>query len=320
MKLLRILATAFAISFVLGFTWGTSAGVPWQSGRRDADSTLSAESGTKSTSLGGVAATADPRPVPIGGRIPTTEDPLRVVMAGDSVMAGLSPPVKSAFEAGTAGNVRFVLTPSIIRDATVRFTWEQQLAEFDPEVVVMFVGTWESHEVEIGSGQAVTLGDPRWRQSYEEQVLDPWVRLITSQGARVLWIGSPAAANPEANLVFAGLNSVFSALPARFPTVAYLDASTVLAGPEARFSPVIPDSSGRLVRTRQVDGLHLCADGARVLGAEVIARIAADWSVPVGTGWDVPGAQWRTDSVLYPPESCPDVPAVAPFPAVAPVP
>jgi len=309
-KLLRILATAFAISFVLGFTWGKSAGVPWQSGTRDSGSPLASPPGPTSTVLGVASTTTDGRPVPVGGRIPTPENPLRVVMAGDSVMAGLSPPVKAAFESGTAGSVRFVLTPSIIRDATVRFTWEQQLAEFDPEVVVMFVGTWESHEVETGSGQAVTLGDPSWRANYEEQILDPWVRLITSQGARVLWIGSPAAANPEANLVFAGLNAVFSSLPERFSEAAYLDASTALQGPDAGFSPVIPDSSGRLVRTRQVDGLHLCPDGARLLGGEVIARIAADWNVPVGTGWDGPGASWRADPQLYPEESCPEVPAV----------
>ncbi len=314
----RLLSAAFVITFVLGFGWGKAAGVPWRVDSPVGTERVAGPSTTTSAvpatvapttpvSTTPVSTTAVSTTLPRGGRIPTPADPLRVVMAGDSVMAGLSPAVKAALESGGAAQVRFVLTPSILRDATVRFIWEQQLEQFDPDVIVMFVGTWESRAVEDAAGESLTLGDPRWRSSYENQVVDPWVRLISSKGARVVWIGNAAAVNPEANMVFAGLNTVYASLPERFPQVSYLDSSAALQGESRAFTPVTVDGAGELVRTRQVDGLHLCPDGARLLGAKVVDALVADWAVPVGDGWQDAQASWRSSDTLYPPDHCPPV-------------
>jgi hypothetical protein len=300
MRAARLLVAAFVVAFVVGFGYGRAVGIPW----RGADDQVAGGAGDHRPPVGD--STALPTiPLPPGGRRPTPDEPLRVALAGDSVMAGLAPAVEAALESGGAADVRFVLTPSILRDPTIRFTWERQLEEFDPEVVVMFVGTWESRLVEDESGRAVPMSDPAWRSQYETQVLDPWVELITSGGARVLWIGSPVVANPEANLLFAGLNTVFEALPRRFPGVRYLDSSTVLHGATEGYSPVILGSDGILVRARQVDGLHLCPDGAVLLGREVVAVLVEEWQVPVGSGWE--GADWRNDARIFPPQNCPSV-------------
>ncbi len=308
--------SAFAVAFVLGFGYGRAVGVPWRSGEPEV-AVPATESPGDTPSRPGVADPGGPQIVPPsigsspstsmslppGGRRPTPDDPLRVALAGDSVMAGLAPAVEAALERGGAADVRFVLTPSILRDPTIRFTWERQLEQFDPEVVIMFVGTWESRLVEDESGQAVPMSDPAWRGRYERQVLDPWIELITSGGARVVWIGSPVVANPEANLLFAGLNTVFEALPSRFAGVRYLDSSTALRGDTAGYSPVIVGPGGTLLRARQVDGLHLCPDGAVVLGREVVKVLVDDWQVPVGEGWEA--GDWRDDPSLFPPGTCP---------------
>ena len=228
---------------------------------------------------------------------------MRVVMAGDSVMAGLWPPVKMALESGGSAQVRFVLTPSILRDPSIRFTWEQQLEEFKPEVIMMFVGTWESRQVETTAGQKLGIGDPGWRASYETEVLDPWIRFISEHGAKVVWIGSPVVANDEANLLFYTLNQVFKDLPTRFPQVTYLDAGSELQGPIPGFHAIIPGESGAPIRTRQLDGLHLCPDGAALVAKPVLQYFTDTWNVPLAYGWQA--MNWRDDARVYPKSSCP---------------
>lgn len=235
-----------------------------------------------------------------GPRRPDREHPLRIMMAGDSVMAGLVPPVKAALEADGTSVVRFSLTPSILRDPTVRFNWNQQLSEFDPEVIVMFVGTWESGVVQNLNGQSVDR--PGWRATYEQTVLDPWIQLITSRGASVIWVGNPVVGNADANHAFVALNAAFRDLPARWPDVTYLDSDPALNGGAVGFNPVVVLADGTRIRTRQTDGLHLCPGGAALLGRALTEQIATGFKASVAKDWA--SGSWTADPV-YPPASCP---------------
>ncbi len=245
-----------------------------------------------------VAPTTSTRP---GPRVPDREHPLRIALAGDSVMAGLAPPVKAALEADGTAQVRFVLTPSILRDPAVRYTWNTQLAEFDPEIVIMFVGTWESGVIAKGSGPDAT-SDPNWRTGYERDILDPWVQLITSRGASVVWIANPTVKSDEANAMFGALNAAFRDLPGRWPQVSIVEANPALNGALAGYHDVVALADGTRIRTRQIDGLHLCAGGAALLGRVLVVHLADAFAAPVHDGWET--GSWRTESV-YPPQSCP---------------
>lgn len=235
-----------------------------------------------------------------GPRRPDRADPLRVALAGDSVMAGLAPALKAALEADGTTTVRFILTPSILRDPTDRFTWNKQLTESDPEVVVMFLGTWESGVLQGITKESVDA--PGWQERYERTVLDPWIQLLTSQGASVLWLGNPVVQNPNGNHAFAALNAAFAGLPNRFASVSYLETNTILNGSAPGYHDIIPLPDGTLVRTRQTDGLHLCAPGAALLGQAVAEDLATRFKATVAPSWQ--SGPWIYDEV-YPPASCP---------------
>ena len=236
-----------------------------------------------------------------GPRRPDRDHPLRVVMAGDSVMAGLAPPIKAALEADGTTVVRFLLTPSLLRDPTVRFTWNQQLADFNPQVIVMFVGTWESGAI-AGTG-GLTVDSPGWKSSYEQNVLDPWIQFITSRGASVLWLGNPIVNGDAANHLFDRLNSAFRDLPSRWPSVSYLETNPALNGVAPGYHDILTMANGTLVRTRQLDGLHLCAGGAALLGTVVSGFIANGFKATVRPDWE--SGAWRAE-LVYPPASCPN--------------
>jgi hypothetical protein len=236
--------------------------------------------------------------------LPSPENPLRVVLAGDSVMSGLTPPLTAALESSGAAEVRFLLTPSILRDATVRFTWQRELEDFNPDVIVMFVGTWELGQLEVAEerGQGLSPDDPGWREVYDTEVLDPWIEFITGNGAEVVWISTPAVDNDLVNASYVALNQAFVDAADRWDEVTFVDGGHLLGDPAAGYPGGEVMFLGTPLRTRQIDGLHLCADGAALLAADVLELLGEQWMVPVEDGWD--DGAWRTDPA-YPPENCP---------------
>lgn len=237
--------------------------------------------------------------VPPGGRQPTPEDPLRVVFAGDSIMGNLAPAAVAALNGGGAVEAKFVLAPSIARDATVQVLWQAQLDEFDPDLIVMLVGTWEN-AVEGGFP-----GVPGWREQYEPNVLDPFVELITSEGAQVIWIGMPPTSDVERSYQFAALNEVYAALAERYPdTVQFVDGAAAVS-PNGQYVETIPTTEGGVIRLRRTDGTHLCPDGAVLIARPVLRTIQEDWNVPLMEGWE--SAEWRLPENVEKAYECPGI-------------
>ncbi|MBK9178108.1 MAG: hypothetical protein IPM45_00810 [Acidimicrobiales bacterium] len=242
-------------------------------------------------------------PLPPGGRRPTADDPLRVIVTGDSVAYDLAEPLLWALNNGGQARAEFVLNPSIARDATIQVLWQRRLDESDPELIVLLVGTWENMVVGgEGTRQGLSPLDPGWQPVYTSQVLEPWMRLITSRGADVAWVGMPAVSDWLRSVQFAVLNRAYRDLEPAWPELTYLDGAAALAGPDGGYTDLGLDEGGRLVRWRNLDGLHLCVDGSARLAAPVLAWIAEQWGIRLAPGW--PRGDWRVDPP-YPPEECP---------------
>jgi hypothetical protein len=254
----------------------------------------SAASATTTTSAPATTAS-----VPPGGRQPTAEDKLRVLLAGDSVMAGLAPAVATALNEGGQTEAMFALTPSIARDTATRVLWQNQLEDFDPDLVVMLIGVWER-----GSGD-FEPGDPGWAPTYAADVLDPFAELVTSQGAQLLWIGMPAVEEPGATLQFVALNTEYRALAERNDSVEYLEGGDFLNGPNGSYTDRLPDAAGTLQRVRRTDGLHLCPAGSERLAIPVLEYVQQQWNVDIGFGWQ--NGPWREPPTLDKPEECPPI-------------
>jgi hypothetical protein len=236
--------------------------------------------------------------LPPGGRQPTSEDPLRVVFAGDSVMADLAPAAIDALNRGGATEAKFILAPGVSTDPATEVLWRQQLDSFDPEVVVLLVGTWET-KGGLGSPDA-----PGWRARYDTEILDPFVELVTGDGAELIWIGMPAVVDPQSTLLLTELNMAYAALSDRFDAVTYIDGGEYVSAPTGGFAEFL-DGPGGLERVRRVDGLHLCPDGSTRLSEPVLDEVVTQWNVPVADDWRQ--GDWRLPPALLKPEECPPV-------------
>jgi hypothetical protein len=253
------------------------------------------------TTTAAPATTTTAEPLPPAGRRPTPEDPLRVLMAGDSLMADVSLAIASTLQDGGAGVARLVAAPSIPREEVTRALWRQQLAEYDPEVIVIMIGVWEGMaEDALNAPTGQPLGSPQWEASYRRDTLEPYLQLLTSQGAKVLWIGMPPSREPRRELEWSSMNRAVRNLAAASDDLAWVPGDEILANPDGTWADILPGPQGNPQRVRRIDTTHLCAEGAVRLARPVLNHLHQQWDVPLAPHW--PTRNWRW---VFPPEDCP---------------
>ena len=247
---------------------------------------------------------AAPATVPVSTTTPVEEPPRRVLLAGDSVMAGLVPAVEAALEPTGAVEVDFLLTPSILRDPSVRFSWSQEIQERRPDVIVLFVGTWEARELTTAAGSVLTPEAADWATAYRVDVVEPWLDLVTSGGAEVVWIGAPSVGDSSLSDFFSLINQVFSEAAGDREGVKYLDPTPALGPSGSTFAATVDLPTGENVRLRQLDGLHLCPSGAQLLAELLLDELPVGGAVASGA-LDWQDGTWRGDANVYPSDACP---------------
>jgi hypothetical protein len=221
-----------------------------------------------------------------------------VLLAGDSLMADISLAVASTLNDGGRALVRLVAAPSVPRQEVTRSLWRQKLREFDPEVVVIMIGVWEGMATDALARHP--LGSLEWEQDYRREALDPYLALLTSRGAEVLWVGMPPVLHERRQLEFSSMNRAVRQLSRESRDLTYIPGDQLLAGPDGGWADVLPGPLGNPQRVRRLDTTHLCPAGAERLARPVLRHIARRWAVPLAEDW--PTRDWRW---VFPAEDCP---------------
>jgi hypothetical protein len=237
--------------------------------------------------------------LPPGGRQPTAQRPLRVTFAGDSVMGEVAPALIQALEGTGETRARFLLAPSIARGGAGGVIWNRELQRHHPELIVLLVGFWEDKIIgETASGQ------PGWANQYRRTVVDPFLDLLTRDGAKVLWIGMASVNEPNLTARLARMNSVYLDAADARDDVDFIPAGRYLSTPQGGYADVLPSPvSGQPLRIRRTDGLHICPDGLALLGPPGLEAITEQWNITAAYGWQQ--GSWRRPPLLHAPEECP---------------
>jgi hypothetical protein len=198
--------------------------------------------------------------------------------------------VAAAVDAGTDAQVDYVLT---IGAANVKDEWWEVwptvVARDRPEVVAVLVGPWEIDRPDLGT--------PGWAEWYGDR-LDRWADQLTADGARLVWVQPPAARANAAR--FAHVREAYADLADRRDDVTLLDP----------LPPPYRELDGDGTRLRRIDGLHLCAAGAAVIGRAVLEAAALSTPPP---GWAA--APWTQRPPAHSDEECPEGKAAARAPS-----
>ncbi len=253
---------------------------------------------TDASRVVGIVPPAVPLPCPVAtqGR--------KVVFLGDSVMfdvaAGLEPALKLVPGAVVASRPWFAYGLDLARDTyDWRKEWPKILAEERPDVVVVLAGygdMWPKATAPADQRPET----PEWRARYA-RIIDDATAVLTAGGAKLVWIGLPWVADtniyfPNVRARVASANEVFRAAVARVPGARFVDAASILAGPDGRYALNIIDG-GRVVQLRKPDGLHLCPAGVIRLATAAGTDVTADFGDSLRSGWET-GA-WRDDGRFH---------------------
>lgn len=212
---------------------------------------------------------------PLDLRVPTVAEPLRVHIAGDSLIIPLGPAILDRFDGQpvtiTEGHqVATGLARPDVLDWPARLTTD--LAEADPDVVVLGFGANDDQAMATGDG-TVTPGSDEWAAEYQRRVVQV-LDAVEREGRTVYWMGLPITTLDRLEEAAPIMAEAVQAEVAVRPWAHYVDPNEVLS-PDGTYTAYLPDGTGDRVKVRQDDGVHLTTAGAtRVIEplADLLAR------------------------------------------------
>jgi len=217
-------------------------------------------------------------------RVPTAQQPLKVWLAGDSMMGSIS----ESFIDKDGGNPLISATENYqIGTGLARpdvYNWPAAIAKemtsVNPDVVILIFGANDDQDIQV-AGHTLPLQSPQWQQEYASrvnQILDE-----TANGVRqVIWLGVPAVRRPRLNQTKDFINSIIQAAAKAHPNVTYLDTGALLDGPGNSFTTYLHSASGQAIAVRDSDGIHITLGGADLVTPVLQADIEQFWRLPVG--------------------------------------
>ena len=176
------------------------------------------------------------------------------MIVGDSGMYSATP----AFTAGlSAAGWRVVETAypgvGLTRlDGRMQREWSSSAQQYHVGLTIVMLGSWDvAWEQEHGAG------------AYRG-VINRSVAAFTSGGGKVLWLSVLPGGGKDDRV----LDHFYADLPSEYPgRVEYLDIESALRAPDGSWPRVVGNRT-----LRQLDGWHLCQDGAAAVAHAALAR------------------------------------------------
>ena len=235
-------------------------------------------------------------------RSPTLEEPLRVMVVGDSVTFEVEPGLTAALEhTGLVISANRTQVGFGLSQWPIYFWWEiwpPFLAEVRPEAVGVQTGTWDVYDVWGGEGRIPEPDDPNWEESFAFLVRMA-NDVLAGDGAHVYWLTmlpSPNPGWPER------LNRLLIDVATTDDRMSVVDLTSGFTDADGGYTSHV-DRLGVEWPIRKIDGVHLCREGAELAGKIAANRILADAGLALVSGWE--DGPWRSDS-RYDVDPCDD--------------
>jgi hypothetical protein len=200
-------------------------------------------------------------------RVPTAADPLKVLVAGDSLVGWIAPALEQELPAGDPIEVIDDWKGSTGLVRTDFFDWPQRLtedmAEHDPDVVILGFGGNDTQGITLDDGTVLPLGTPEWATEYQRRIAEV-LDIIEKPGRTVYWIGMPLTRSDPIEELRPVLTEALEAEFASRPWAHLVDTRDALA-PDGTFTSQLPGDDGTLVTTMAPDDIHPSLDGGVVI-------------------------------------------------------
>jgi uncharacterized protein len=237
----------------------------------------------------GPAVTGPEQPEPPRRPVFTPDEPMRLWVAGDSLVITPGYAVYRALDQNDAvdivGDVDGRVATGLTRPDV--FNWfrhvDEEVREKKLDAVVLSFGGNDDHEYMTGAPKGVSIGefgDAAWTKEYRRRV-GGLMDTANRAGAVVVWLGLPITSDGAQSRRFRLMNKAVEAEAARRPeTVVYVDEYSLLSD-DGGYAPYLAGDDGRLVKVRADDGVHLERAGGDLVARQVVRelrRIVDIWS------------------------------------------
>ena len=238
-------------------------------------------SGDDRTPTGTAARAATPTTAPPTAtsgppRQASAADPLRLLVAGDSLV-GYLPMV---LDEELAGQPVEVINASKTSSGLARpdfYDWPGTLRrlmdEHDPDVVVIGLGGNDTQSLQTDAG-TIRREDPGWQGEDARRVAEA-LDAVAAEGRTLWWVGLPLSERENLEELRPKLTGAVTSEIAKRPWAHYVDTLPVLA-PDGRYHVELPGPDGEPVVVRADDGIHLSPAGTRMIADAFIGRIAEE--------------------------------------------
>jgi hypothetical protein len=268
---------------------------------------VSAATSRSLSSLAAIGTATHPLPE---GRVPTRQAPARVWLFGDSVMNASSPGITAAVDA--TGNASVVLDSStggwgLTSDPRWPADETQTIATDHPEIAI---GTWSWDNASAASNPSAYAKTLRAAIASLLAPGDGIDLVVLLQFPRVgpdPYLYVPSYRKEYLNSVTVEQNAwdrIAEHVVTEFPGHALFIPSQQLFAPNGRFLTWMRTASGKWVRARSFDNIHMCPYGAALFGELVVDYLRPTLDLgPLKPGWQV-GSWVKSPVFSDPPGAC----------------
>jgi hypothetical protein len=233
---------------------------------------------------------------PLQVRTPTSEDPLRVYLTGDSFLADVSRGLSATLGTDHRWNVATDAKPGTGLSRPEIIDWPDRIRHrlpTDAEIVVVGFGGNDAQDM-LASGEHLKLGEPGWEAEYQNriaQVLD----IVARPGRTIVWVGVPVATAKNIEKARPAMTRAAKAELAKHPGSLFLETAATLSGGDGQYKDFLT-IDGEPKRVRASDGYHLSPAGATLLGRTLVHLIGTVWPVGGQGGGGATSASTSTSS------------------------
>ena len=256
---------------------GTSADVEGTSGA------ASVGDGQQQSSDSANAAAADAQTT--AAWVPTSADPLRLHVMGDSmvqffghVLVGLANDT-GIIDAASEHHLSSGLSRPDFYDWPARIV--EVLAAESPDAVVLMFGGNDAQSIVV-DGQIARRFSEAWIREYSARVGHVMDLVTTDPNRVLLWPGQPIMEDPDYDSRMQGLNEIYAAEAAKRDRVHYVDTRDLFRGPNGGYSRYVADADGQRADVRLTDGVHLSTIGGRWLSEVLLDELGIFFDLSSG--------------------------------------
>jgi hypothetical protein len=254
------------------------------------------EAGTEAPAVEPPPPPAAPSETPAAKPTFTPKRPLRLWIAGDSLVIVPGFAIQRAVADNRAvkpvGELEGQVASGLTRPDV--FNWfdeiRTKLRELKPDVMVLAFGANDTNAYMTGLPEGVSVGSfgsDAWLREYRRRVAGVF-DLARRAGTHVVWIGLPVTDDPSRSERFGIVNAVAAAEARKRPdSVSFIDTYLLLAGPDGGYAEYLTTPGGGQVKVRSPDGIHFEPAGGDIVADKVLEALGRAYDF---TSWKKKGS------------------------------